>query len=86
MELVVEDDGSEMKDTVTTCKKLLAVDRVQGLLTGSWWVNAVVKQVERRGIPFLSAETTYDQDSVLAPNYFIMLGDLKDWVAFTNRW
>lgn len=78
--LIVEDDQSEPKQTATSYQKLRAANHIDGLITGSWWVNSLVKTAERDNLPFLSCETLYDRDFIQAPNYFSLAGDLRDWV------
>jgi ABC-type branched-subunit amino acid transport system substrate-binding protein len=56
------------------------VNRVQGVIGGTWWANAFVKNAERDGIPLLSCETLYNEDAVAGRSYFILNGDLRNWV------
>ncbi len=78
--IFVEDDRSEMKETVSAYRKLKEVNQINALIGGSWWANAIVKTVERDGIPFLSCETKYDKSFVKAYNYFSLAGDLRNWI------
>ena len=80
IELKVEDDQSVTKNSVNSYIKLAKVDRVQAIVAGTWWANSFVKQAERDQIPLLSCETIYNDDVVLSPNYFILNGDLSQWV------
>ncbi len=80
VELSIQDDASDSSKTVTAFKSLTLGSPVQGLIGGTWWANSIVKIVEREGYPFLSAETIFDKETILAHNYFIMSGQLKDWV------
>jgi ABC-type branched-subunit amino acid transport system substrate-binding protein len=78
--IFVEDDRSEMKETVSAYKKLKEANQINAFIGGSWWANAIVKTVERDGIPFLSCETKYDKSFVRAYNYFSLAGDLRNWI------
>lgn len=84
VQLIVEDDLSEMKNTVTAARKLLDVDGVQALIAGTWWaitLPPIMKAHPR--IPLLSCETSFNRDTIAADNYFLMLGHLRDWaIAF----
>lgn len=80
IELTVEDDASEMKNTVSAYKRLTGVTKVDALVTGTWWVHSIVKQTEKANLPLISAESLREKDSVLAKNFFLMQGYLKDWV------
>jgi len=80
IELISEDDQSVMKNTVTAYKKLVKMDGVRFILGGSWWLNAVVRMSEQDDIPLVSCETLYNQETVPAPNYFLLAGDLAQWV------
>ncbi len=81
IELFVEDDQSSPKSTATAYQKLKSVNRIQALITGTWWANSIVKTVERDKIPFLSCETLYNKDFVPAPNYFSLVGDLREFIT-----
>ena len=78
--LAVEDDGSNMKNTVSAYKKLKTSRNVQAVIGGSWWINAIVKIAEADRLPLLSCETLYNEDVVLGSTYFILAGDLREWV------
>jgi branched-chain amino acid transport system substrate-binding protein len=80
VELLIEDDQSDTKNTVSAYAKLTKVNQVQGIVGGSWWVNAIVKSSERDGIPIISCETLYNGDYIAGKNYFILQGDLRDWI------
>ena len=80
VKLVIEDDQSDSKNAVAAYQKLVAADRVKGIIGGSWWINSIVKPAERQKIPLLSCETLYDKDTIRGDNYFIIHGDLRDWV------
>ena len=80
VELFIEDDQSQMKNTVTSFRKLLDVDRVQAVIAGTWWINSAVPIAERKNIPLFSAETVLANDTVFGKTYFILGGDLKDWI------
>ena len=80
IELFVEDDQSSPKETATAYQKLRSVNKIEVLITGTWWANAIVQTVERDAIPFLSCETLYNKETVFAPNFFTMHGDLREWV------
>lgn len=77
---IVEDDQSDTKNAVSAYNKLARVDKVQGIIGGSWWINAVVKSAERDKIPLLSCETLYNGDFIPGRSYFVLQGDLRDWV------
>ncbi len=81
IKLVIEDDQSLPKNVSTIYQKLRSVDRIDALLAGSWWVNSIVKTVERDGIPFISCETLYNKDFVTGKNYFSLGGDLRQWIT-----
>lgn len=78
--IIVEDDQSIAKHTVNSFIKLSSVDKVQGIIGGSWWINSIVKQAENAKIPIISCETLYNQDTINGQTYFIMQGDLKEWI------
>lgn len=78
--LEVEDDQSDAKQTVSAFNKLVAANHVQALVGGSWWINAIVKPSERTKTPLLSCETLYNGDFVPGENYFVLQGDLRNWV------
>lgn len=80
VELRIEDDQSIAKNSVNAYVKLKTVDHVSGIIGGTWWANSIVKQAERDRIPLLSCETLYNDDAVLGDSYFILHGDLRDWV------
>jgi len=80
VELITEDDQSASRHTVTAYTKLRTIDKIQGLIGGTWWANAIAKQTEGSHIPFLSCETLYDKDFVKAKTYFSLGGDLREWV------
>ncbi|RIL12032.1 MAG: hypothetical protein DCC75_01230 [Proteobacteria bacterium] len=80
IELLVEDDQSVSKNTASAYSKLVKLDKVQGIIGGSWWLNAIAKQSERDEIPLLSCETLYNLDTVSAKTYFLLQGDLRDWI------
>ena len=80
VDLAVEDDQSATKNTVSAFVKLVNLNKVQGIIGGSWWVNSIVQQSEKAGIPLISCETLYDKDTVLGKSYFMMQGDLREWV------
>ncbi len=79
--LIVEDDQSVSKNSVSSYIKLANVDRVQAVIAGTWWANAFVKQAERDGKLLLSCETLYNEDVVEGKTYFIMNGDLHTWIS-----
>lgn len=79
-QLIVEDDQSSAKNTVTAYYKLRNVDKVNYIITGTWWANSIVKQAERDKVILLSCETLFNDDAVLGSTYFILNGDLRDWV------
>ncbi len=78
--LLVEDDHSEMKHAVSALASFSGERKIDALITGTWWANALVKKAEPLNIPFLSVETAFNADTVLGKNYFLMLGDLREWV------
>lgn len=80
IELLIEDDQSVTKHTVSAFKKMTSTNDIKGIIGGSWWINSIVKLTEQKKIPLLSVETCYDKDSVTADTYFIMPGDLRNWV------
>src|SRR5690606_20207778 len=80
VELIVEDDQSVTKNTVNAYVKLKNTNKVEGIIGGSWWLNAIVKQAEKDKIPLLSCETVYNKDVVEGQNYFILNGDLRTWI------
>ena len=81
IELFIEDDQSAPKQLAAAYQKLRSLNKIEALITGSWWANSIVHAVERDKIPFLSCETLYNAEYVLAPNYFSLLGYLKDWIS-----
>jgi branched-chain amino acid transport system substrate-binding protein len=80
VELKVEDDQSATKNTVSAYTKLKEVDHADALIGGSWWANAIVKQAERDRILLASCETLYNDDAVAGKTYFILNGDLRNWI------
>lgn len=80
VELFIEDDSSDTRTLVSAWQKLHSVNRIDALVTGSWWANSLVPAVARTGIPFLSCETVRDSATRTAANHFILAGDLRDWV------
>ncbi len=80
IELRVEDDKSSPKDLVTAYMKLKSVDKIDALITGTWWADSIVKKAEADSIPFISCETMYGKDFIQAPNYFSLLGDWRNWI------
>ena len=78
--LVIEDDGSEPRSTLSAYRKLTGLNQIEGLITGTWWANSLVSVAAKTKMPLLSCETMYDKEALTAPNYFIMEGDLKEWV------
>jgi|GEM_PF-2069117 len=81
VELLVEDDSSQSNQTFTAYQSLKSRGKIDALITGSWWVRNLVQITERDQIPFLSVETVYDRDFVFSPNYFVIGGDLREWIA-----
>ncbi len=80
IDLQVEDDGSVPKNTALAYSKLKNINQVQGILGGSWWINSIVKQSEKDKLPLISCETLYNKDVVLGENYFLLQGDLREWI------
>ena len=80
VEIVVEDDNSQSNKTLPAYQSLKGKGKFDALITGSWWVRNLVQIAERDQLPFLSVETVYDRDFVFSPNYFVIGGDLRDWV------
>lgn len=78
--LIVEDDGSVTKNTALAYNKLKNINQVQGILGGSWWINSIVKQSEKDNLPLVSCETLYNQDIIPGKNYFLLQGDLREWI------
>jgi len=78
--LFLEDDRSEVRGAASAYQKLRSIDKIEALVGGSWWVNGIVKIVERDSIPFISCETLYNKDFVQGTNYFSLAGDLRDWI------
>lgn len=78
--LEIEDDSSEPKNTVTAYRQLVDLKKVDLIIAGSWWINSIVKIAEKQNIPIISCETLLNEDTVFGKNYFILGGDLKDWV------
>lgn len=77
-EIIVEDDQSLPRQTAAAWQKLRSADKVQAMIGGTWWANSIVRAVD---IPFISCETLYNKEFVLAPNYFSLAGDLRDWIS-----
>jgi len=80
IKLIVEDDASQMKNGLSSFNKLVSVDGVQSIIAGSWWANVIVKPAESKNIPLISVETSYNKDTIIGNSYFIMQGDLHDWI------
>jgi branched-chain amino acid transport system substrate-binding protein len=80
IELAIEDDQSEAKNAVTAYSKLRNIHGVSAIIGGTWWANAIVKQAERDRLPLISCETLYNDDVVLGDTYFILHGDLRNWI------
>ncbi len=80
IELVVEDDATNSKNTVTAFQKLAGTDKVRAIVAGSWWANSIVRPASSKKILLLSCETVYDKDTISGDYYFIMAGDLRDWI------
>lgn len=80
IELIVEDDQSDTRHAAAAYAKLSSVDHIQGIIGGSWWINAIVKASERDGIPLISCETLLNGDHIPGENYFLLQGDLRDWI------
>lgn len=80
IDLRVEDDQSTAKETVSAYIKLKTIDKVQAIITGTWWANAIVKQAENDEIILLSCETQYNEDEIIGKSYFILNGDLRKWI------
>lgn len=78
--LRAEDDQSVTKNTVTAYEKLKHIDKVQTIIGGSWWISGIVQKAAVDHMPILSCETLYTDDAVLGPSYFILHGDLGEWV------
>ncbi len=78
--LEIEDDGSESKNTLTAYRNLVDLKKVNLIITGSWWIKSIIKIAEKQNIPILSCETLLSEGTVFGENYFIMGGDLRDWV------
>lgn len=83
-EFFVEDDESSNSKTINSYK-FLQQKNVKVIIAGTWWINGIVKISEQDKIPILSCETLLNKDTVFANNYFILGGDLSDWVkAFSE--
>jgi len=80
LQLIVEDDGSETRKTVTAYQKLVTADKVDALVAGSWWADSLPPFLKKDRMVLLSCETVFDKGTIPAETYFIMLGDLRDWV------
>lgn len=80
IKLFVEDDGSSPKVTLTAFRKLSSVDEVEAIIAGTWWANTIVKPAETQRLPILSVETSFNKETILGETYFLMLGDLRDWI------
>ena len=81
IELVVEDDQSNAKSAAAAYTKLTKIDKVSAIIGGSWWIDSIVKNAERDGVPIISCETVYNSQSVLGKNTFILQGDLRRWIT-----
>ena len=80
VEIFIEDDQSNTKNTAIAFQKLVSLNKIQALIGGTWWANGIVRLTEQHEIPFLSCETLFNDDVVLGPRYFLMAGDLRSWV------
>ncbi len=80
IDLQVEDDGSLTKNTALAYNKLKNINQVQGIIGGSWWINSIVKQSEKDKLPLMSCETLYNADVISGKNYFLLQGDLREWI------
>jgi len=78
--LFIEDDRSAPRNAATAYLKLKSVDNIEALIGGSWWINSIVKTVERDSLPFISCETLFNKDFVRARTYFSLAGDLRNWI------
>ena len=80
LELVIEDDGSQMKQTVTSYHRLREQKDLVALIGGTWWLESIVPLAERDGELLLSCETVFNDDSRKGSTYFILSGYLAPWV------
>ena len=80
LQLYIEDDASANKQTVTAYHYLVDVKKVDVIIAGTWWINDVISLSKRDNIPILSCETMFNDDAVLSSNYYLLGGDLRDWI------
>ncbi len=80
VELFIEDDQSAPRMTATAYQKLHSLHKVDLIILGSWWGNSIVEAAKTDGVPIISCETLYNKEFVVAPNYFSIAGDLRDWI------
>ena len=80
LDLVVEDDHTEARSTVSAFQKLTSVDHVAAVIGGSWWANSIVQPAEQKKVLLLSCETLYNKDVVEGATYFMLGGYLNEWV------
>jgi len=80
VKILVEDDQSVTRNAVTAYSKLSSTGNINALIAGTWWANAIVKLAERDNFLLLSCETLHNEDAVEGETYFLMPGDLKDWI------
>lgn len=80
IDLRIEDDQSIAKNGVNSFIKLTSVDKVEAIISGTWWANYFVKQAERENLLLLSCETLFNEDVVPGKTYFLLQGDLRDWI------
>lgn len=78
--IISEDDQSVARNSVGAYMKLTNADRIDAIIGGSWWINAIVKKAEKAGFPLVSCETLYNKETVTGKTYFLLQGELRSWV------
>lgn len=81
VELFIEDDGSDMKQTVNAYYRLKAKGKLRAIIGGSWWLQAIVPLADRDKITLLSCETVHNDRTVYSQHSFILQGYLHLWVS-----
>ena len=76
----VEDDASDARKSHDAYQRLVKVDKVDVIISGTWWANSFVKQSERDGVPVLSCETLHEESTIDASTYYILQGYLPEWI------
>jgi branched-chain amino acid transport system substrate-binding protein len=80
VDLVIEDDGSDPKRSVQAFNKLVSLDKVNIVVSGTWWATSLVAIAEKSNTLLLSTETLEENSSPHGKTYFVFQGELNSWI------